>query len=136
MVEAQSEEQRLAALFAPLIQDKMAWEATFTEEEKAEGAKFEQELKDQPEKLQAFMAEIDAAFTGADADSDGQLSRDEFKTFVTTMNANGVARGLKNRDTTDEFIDLVYPCFKAFNLETDGVTKIEILTILNKINNQ
>ena len=51
MVEAQSEEQRLAALFAPLIQDKMAWEATFTEEEKAEGAKFEQELKDQPEKL-------------------------------------------------------------------------------------
>ena len=41
MVEAQTEEQRLQQLFAPLIKDKLAWEATFTEEEKTAGADFE-----------------------------------------------------------------------------------------------
>ena len=70
-----------------------------------------------------------------DADKDGMLDKAEFKSFVSTMNQNGVNRGLKNRETDDEFIDLVYPCFQGFNLETSGVTKMEILTILNHINN-
>ena len=55
------------------------------------------------------MTEIDDTFTAADVNGDGVLDRDEFKVFVTQMNNNGVARGLKNRDTTDDFIDLVYP---------------------------
>ena len=50
------------------------------------------------------------------------------------MNDNGVARGLKHRDTTDEFIDRVYPCFNGFNADVDGVTKQEILIILNMVN--
>ena len=57
------------------------------------------------------MAQIDSSFAAADADSDGLLSRDEFKTFVETMNNHGVERGLKHRDTTDDFIDTVYPSF-------------------------
>ena len=80
------------------------------------------------------MAQIDAAFTSSDANTDGLLQRDEFKTFVATMNDNGVARGLKHRDTTDEFIDKVYPCFNGFNDQVDGVTKQEILIILNMVN--
>ena len=61
------------------------------------------------------MTEIDDTFTAADVNADGVLDRDEFKVFVTQMNNNGVARGLKNRDTTDDFIELVYPSFNGFN---------------------
>ena len=61
------------------------------------------------------MTEIDETFTAADVNADGVLDRDEFKVFVTQMNQNGVNRGLKNRDTTDEFIDTVYPAFDGFN---------------------
>ena len=61
------------------------------------------------------MTEIDETFTAADVNADGVLDRDEFKVFVTQMNNNGVARGLKNRDTTEDFIDLVYPSFNGFN---------------------
>ena len=50
------------------------------------------------------MTEIDETFTAADVNADGVLDRDEFKVFVTQMNQNGVNRGLKNRDTTDDFI--------------------------------
>ena len=80
------------------------------------------------------MNEIDETFSTADTNADGLLDRDEFKTFVTAMNANGVARGLKNRDTTDEFIDLVFPAFNGFTADVDGVSKMEILSILNMIN--
>lgn len=106
---------RIAALLAPLIEDKNMWETSFTEEEKASGLNFEQSLKTSPEALQEFMGQIDAAFSGADADADGMLSCSEFKAFVSTMNDNGVSRGLKHRDTTDEFINKVYPCFQGFN---------------------
>ena len=50
------------------------------------------------------------------------------------MNAHGIARGLKNRDTTDEFIGMVFPAFDGYNQATQGVTKNEILEILNLIN--
>lgn len=60
--------------------------------------------------------------------------RDEFKNFVVAMNQNGVSRGLKNRDTTDEFIDMVYPAFNGFNQSTTGVSKGEIMMVLNLIN--
>ena len=50
------------------------------------------------------------------------------------MNDHGVARGLKNRDTSDEFIGLVYPAFDGFNQQTQGVSKQEIMEILNMIN--
>uniref|UniRef100_A0A7S3I0U6 EF-hand domain-containing protein n=1 Tax=Favella ehrenbergii TaxID=182087 RepID=A0A7S3I0U6_9SPIT len=134
MVEADTQRERMMALLAPLIEDKNAWEASFTEEERAKGEQFEQELKTSPEALQAFMAQIDAAFTGADADQDGLLQRAEFKSFVETMNGCGVERGLKHRDTTDEFIDKVFPCFNGFSAEVDGVSKNEILMILNMVN--
>ena len=81
------------------------------------------------------MAQIDAAFTACDANGDGLLSRDEFKSFVSTMNDHGVARGLKHRDTTDEFIDKVYPSFNGFNpTNSEGVSKQEILIVLNLVN--
>lgn len=134
MVESQSEAERIAALIAPLKRDKLMWEGSFTAEERKKGADFEEELKTNPEALQRFMGEIDAAFNESDADSDGYLNRDEFKEFVSKMNANGVSRGLKNRDTTDEFIDSVFPSFNGFEMSHDGVSKVEIMAILNFIN--
>ena len=125
---------RIMALLGPLIEDKNAWESSFSEEERSKGEQFETELKTNPEALQGFMAQIDGAFQSADANADGLLQRDEFKTFVSTMNDNGVARGLKHRDTTDEFIDKVFPCFNGFNPDVDGVSKQEILVILNMVN--
>ena len=50
------------------------------------------------------------------------------------MDANGVQRGLKHRETTDEFIDLVFPCFDGFNQASSGVSKPEIMMVLNLIN--
>ena len=50
------------------------------------------------------------------------------------MNDHGVTRGLKNRDTTDDFINMVYPAFDGFNQSTQGVSKQEIMEILNMIN--
>ena len=44
------------ALLGPLIEDKNAWESSFTEEERAKGEEFETELKTNPEALQGFMA--------------------------------------------------------------------------------
>ena len=128
------EQDRIQALLAPLKADKAAWEASFTEEERTAGVEFEQTLRSDPEALQTFMAEIDTTFAASDVNADQVLDREEFKAFVTQMNANGVARGLKNRDTTDEFIDMVFPAFNGFNQGVEGVAKMEILTILNMIN--
>ena len=91
-------------------------------------------MRDSEEKRVEFQQQVDEAFSQADANSDSLLSRDEFKEFVTKMNNHGVARGLKNRDTTDEFIDMVYPAFNGYNQGTDGVSKVEIMQILNLIN--
>ena len=113
---------RIMNLVQPLVVDKIAWEASYTEDERQKSEDFENELKTDAAKAQGFMAEIENGFKEADADSNGLLSKTEFKSFVTVMNANGVARGLKHRETTDEFIDMVYPCFDGFNQEADGVT--------------
>lgn len=122
MVQGDDESARIQGLLAPLIADKSAWESSFTEEEKAKGQQFEEEIKTNPEALKAFMGQINEAFVFADANSDGLLNREEFKVFVETMNNHGVARGLKHRDTTDEFISSVYPSFNGFNTAADGVT--------------
>ena len=61
------------------------------------------------------MAEITATFNECDTNGDGKLTRDEFKQFVFKMDARGVERGLKHRETDDVFIDMVYPCFNGFN---------------------
>ena len=137
MVEAnpeQDNDQRLMNLFAPLIADKAAWEASFTEEEKAKGAEFEATLRTDPEAAMAFQQEINDTFAACDANNDGLLDRAEFAAFVTASNQNGVNRGLKNRETTEEFMDMVYPAFNGFNEATDGVSKGEILTILQYLN--
>ena len=134
--QVQADLSRFADLIAPLKRDKQEWEASFTEEEKQKGAEFEESLKSDPEALMAFMGEVDAAFNDADANKDSRLDHDEFKAFVVQMNANGVARGLKNRDTTDEFINTVYPCFNGFNPDQEGVSKQEILYMLNLINQE
>lgn len=42
-------------LLEPLLKDKADWEAQFTDEERATGAAFEQNLKDDPQELMAFM---------------------------------------------------------------------------------
>jgi len=80
MVEAtpQDNSARLMELFTPLIADKMAWEASFTEEEKAKGAAFEATLRSDPEAALAFQNEIDESFTASDANGDGLLDRAEF----------------------------------------------------------
>ena len=118
MVEANSEEQRIQALFMPLIVDKVAWETSFTTEEAAKGAAFEEQLRSDPAAAQAFQREIDETFVACDVNGDALLDRDELKNFVTQMNQNGVNRGLKHRETTDEFIDTVYAAFNGFNQAT------------------
>lgn len=80
------------------------------------------------------MQEIQDTFTSCDTNEDGLLNREEFKTFVVRMDQNGVNRGLKHRDTDDAFIDMVYPCFDGFNSATQGVSKAEILMVLNLLN--
>ena len=112
----------------------MQWEAQFSEEEKTVGAAFEATLKDDPAALGQFMQEIDDTFNSSDTNGDGLLDRVEFKTFVERMDANGVQRGLKHRETDDTFIDMVYPCFDGFNQESQGVSKGEILMVLNLLN--
>ena len=128
------EHARIMALLEPLLKDKADWEAQFTEQEKSTGAQFEMKLKEDPQELMAFMAEIQETFQSCDADGDGLLVRDEFKNFVHRMNENGVGRGLKHRETTDEFIDMVYPAFNGFNQETTGVSKGEIMMVLDLLN--
>ena len=142
MVEEQTQEQlqaaeqaRLQALFAPLAADKAAWEASFTEEEKNASEAYTAEMRDSEEKRVEFQQEVDSAFATSDADGDEKLTRDEFKDFVTRMNNHGINRGLKNRETNDEFIDMVYPAFDGFNQQTQGVSKGEILAILAMLNN-
>ena len=134
MVEQQSEQDRIQALLTPLRTDKKAWENSFSPEEQAAGGAFEEQLKTNPETLQAFMAEINETFATCDVNGDNLLDKTEFKAFVTTMNNHGVSRGLKNRDTTDEFINMVFPCFDGFTQGVEGVSKGEILTILNLLN--
>ena len=56
MVQAADDQERIATLLAPLIEDKNAWEISFTAEEKNVGLAFENELKTNPEALQNFMA--------------------------------------------------------------------------------
>ena len=81
------------------------------------------------------MTQIDSAFNTSDADGDSLLSRVEFKQFVSKMNEIGAARGLKHRDTTDEFIDKAFPCFSGFNpASPDGVTCQEIMMVLALVN--
>ena len=53
-VEVDPEEARLSALFAPLKEDKAAWEASFTEEERAKGAAFEETLRTNVDEARAF----------------------------------------------------------------------------------
>ena len=77
---------------------------------------------------------INDTFAACDANDDGLLDRAEFAAFVTASNQNGVNRGLKNRETTEEFMDMVYPAFNGFNEATEGVSKGEILTILQYLN--
>ena len=95
-----AERQRVMDLVQPLVVDKMAWEASFTAEEKKKGDDFEQELRTDQAKMQSFLMEIHNGFAEADADGNGLLSKSEFMSFVSIMNNNGVARGLKHRDTT------------------------------------
>jgi len=45
MVEQQTENDRINALLAPLRTDKSAWENSFSAEEQAAGAAFEEKLK-------------------------------------------------------------------------------------------
>ena len=53
-VDADPEETRLEILFAPLKADKAAWEASFTEEERAKGAEFEETLRTNVDEARAF----------------------------------------------------------------------------------
>ena len=64
---------------------------------------------------EAFDKELNEAFEAANVSANGVLSRDEFKQFVILMNNNGLAHGLKNRETTDEWVDMAYPSFNGYN---------------------
>ena len=55
------------------------------------------------------------AFQAANVSGNGVLSRDEFKQFVIAMNNKGLEHGLKNRETTDEWVDMAYPGFNGYN---------------------
>ena len=53
--------------------------------------------------------------------------------FVIAMNRCGVSKGLKNRDTTDAWIDMVYPAFNAFVADVDGCTMDDVMKVLGQV---
>ena len=49
------------------------------------------------------------------------------------MNAVAVARGLKGRETTNEWIDMAWPCFNGYTLGVNGVSKEDLLYVLGQV---
>ena len=90
-----------------------------TEEEKAACELWEKKMRSSEEDggnllRAAFEKEMQDAFSASNISQDGLLTKDEFKQFVIAMNENGLQHGLKNRDTTDEWVDKVYPGFNGY----------------------
>ena len=58
------------------------------------------------------------------------MTREQFKEFTEKMNTAAVARGLKDRETTEEWIDMAWPCFNGYTEDEDGVSKDDLLFVL------
>ena len=69
------------------------------------------------------MESVNEAFIASDVNGDGLLDRDEFKSFTIRMDARGVEKGLKHREITEDWIDMVYRCFNGYTRGRDGVSK-------------
>ena len=48
------------------------------------------------------------------------------------MNNKGLERGLKNRETTDEWVDMAYPGFD-YNLDHEGVSMDDLMHVLHQV---
>ena len=46
------------------------------------------------------------------------------------MNDNGIAKGLKGRDVTQEWIDMAWPGFNGYTAGKEGVSKDDLLETL------
>ena len=127
-----AERDRLDKLQKPLVEDKNTYEATLTEEEKAAFEEFEKSLR-QPEEeggnepRDAFDKECDEAFTASDSAGNGLLDQQGLKDFFTIMNQNGVNKGLKGREVTDEWVAIAWPIFNQYTVGTEGVSKEDLM---------
>ena len=73
---------------------------------------------------------MDDAFEQANTSGDGVMDKDQFRAFVDKMDQLAVGRGLKHRETTDEFIEMCWTGFNGYNQAREGVTKEEIVYVL------
>ena len=113
------EVDRQSALFQPMIDDMKAWEATFTTAEKEAQEKFEASLRIASEEggdeaREAFQKEMDDAFEASNTSNDGILDKAQFKAYNEAMVKVGTKHGLKQRETTDEFIDMAWAGFNGY----------------------
>ena len=46
------------------------------------------------------------------------------------MNENGVAKGLKRRDVTDEWMNIAWPIFNGYTEKKEGVSKEDLMETL------
>ena len=76
---------------------------------------------------------LDDAFARCNTAGDGLLTKEEFKNFVIEMNTEAVRNNLKNRELTDEWVDMAWPGFDGYKSDTEGVTKEELIYVLEQI---
>ena len=49
------------------------------------------------------------------------------------MNTEAARHNIKNRELTDEWVDMAWTGFNGFTADTDGVTKDDLLYVLEQI---
>ena len=117
-------------------EDRQKWEKELTEEEKAAQEAFEETLRvPAPEgdaAREAFMKSIEDVHDNRSGD-DGLMNKEQFRQFNEDINAIARDRGIKEREITDEFIDMAWAAFNGFRSDTDGVTKKDLMYVLSQI---
>ena len=76
---------------------------------------------------------LDEAFARCNAAQDGMFTKEDFKNFVIDMNTEAARNNIKNRELTDEWVDMAWAGFNGFKADTDGVTKEDLYYVLEQI---
>ena len=61
------------------------------------------------------------------------LNREGLKNYFIIMNEKTMAKDLKGREITEEWMNKAWPCFNGYDLKTEGVTKEILLQCLFEI---
>ena len=65
-----------------------------------------------------------------DSEGTGLLNQEGLKNFFMLMNDNGIEKGLKGREVTDEWITIAWPVFNGYTENTEGVSKHDLMETL------